>query len=131
VFSHGVLNLYIVHARSRGLHPQGPARLAFKVSDPSALAALTKEMLSLQGKCLRDGKPYIKSLHGGRQASPEAAAADVDVVFIMEMERQEHLDYYLTECPAHAAFKKVIRADPNHSPSNVVTVDFEDGNWPM
>jgi len=103
--------------------------VAFKVSDPTALAGLTKAMLALQTECVRDGKPYIKSVHGGRQSSPEVHKADVDVAFLMEMETQDDLDYYLNECPAHADFKVSVRA--NHKPSKVVTIDFADGNWPQ
>jgi len=103
--------------------------VGFKAADAASLAGLTKDMLALKDNCVRDGKPYILSVKGGKQTSPEAIAAEIDVVFVMEMGSQEDLNFYLDECPAHADFKKTVRAV--HKSKGAITIDFLDGSWPQ
>lgn len=60
--------------------------VGFKLPDAQQLARLTQEMRKLQQTCQRNGKPYITSVKGGRQTNPESAKADIDVVFVLEMQ---------------------------------------------
>ncbi|KAF2965015.1 hypothetical protein GQX73_g8554 [Xylaria multiplex] len=64
------------------------------------------DMLSLKDACLRDGtqKPYIKSLTGGKDNSPEGLQDGLQYAFVVEFENEDDRNYYVHEDKAHKAF---------------------------
>ncbi|VUC25446.1 unnamed protein product [Clonostachys rosea] len=64
-----------------------------------------EEFYALKNKCLNaEGKPYIKSIIGGKDNSPEGLQDGITHVFIVEFEKSADRDYYVKEDPAHKAF---------------------------
>ncbi|RSH86979.1 hypothetical protein EHS25_003467 [Saitozyma podzolica] len=97
--------------------------VSFKVpGGASAHSQLTSDFFSLKDTCVRptDAKPYISAIRGGRQSSKEGKDQGMDVVFILEFDNDEDLQYYLWKDPAHDAFKNNIKID------GVVVLDFTD-----
>ncbi|KAI1294399.1 stress responsive A/B barrel domain-containing protein [Xylaria venustula] len=64
------------------------------------------QMLSLKDDCLHptSQKPYIKSLTGGKDNSPEGRQNGIDYAFVVEFESVEDRDFYVSNDPAHKAF---------------------------
>jgi len=104
--------------------------VAFKLHDSSLLPKLTSEFLALEKGCVRPngGGSYIKSVKGGRNISTEKIDHGMEVVFIMEMENEKDLAYYIDEDPVHTQFKNLIRGELNVA--GVVAMDFVDGTFP-
>ncbi|GMK59357.1 hypothetical protein CspeluHIS016_0703720 [Cutaneotrichosporon spelunceum] len=84
--------------------------VAFKLADARHLPSLTSDMLALKERCTLKGKPYIRSVVGGKQSSPEGKDGGMQVVFLLEFENQADADYYIFDDPAHTAFKDAIGA---------------------
>ncbi|ROW06617.1 hypothetical protein VMCG_04244 [Cytospora schulzeri] len=65
------------------------------------------EVLALKDRCLgpETGKPYIKSLTGGKNNSPEGINDGLEYAFVVEFENTEDRDYYVFKDPAHDSFK--------------------------
>ncbi|TGJ80267.1 hypothetical protein E0Z10_g8502 [Xylaria hypoxylon] len=63
-------------------------------------------MLSLKDACLRDGtqKPYIKSLTGGKDNSPEGQQNGIQYAFVVEFDNEDDRNFYVHEDKAHKAF---------------------------
>ncbi|KAF9738768.1 hypothetical protein PMIN06_010498 [Paraphaeosphaeria minitans] len=100
----------------------------FKFKDGIASADLkdiTLQMLSLQESCIHptSGVPYIKSLTGGKDNSPEGLQEGLSHAFVVQFASNEDRDYYVNQDPAHDAFKKA--AGPFIE--KAVVVDFENG----
>jgi hypothetical protein len=61
---------------------------------------------SLRTKCLRNGKPYMKSMRMGKNRSWEPFSKGMTHGFVLEFENQDDLDYYLTKDPVHLEFSR-------------------------
>ncbi|KAF2441661.1 dabb-domain-containing protein [Karstenula rhodostoma CBS 690.94] len=100
----------------------------FKFKDGVASADLkdiTLQMLSLQKSCIHPttGAPYITSITGGKNNSPENLQEGLSHAFILQFSSNEDRDYYANQDPVHDAFKKA--AGP--SIEKAVVVDFQNG----
>ncbi|TYJ55230.1 hypothetical protein B9479_004060 [Cryptococcus floricola] len=94
--------------------------VSFKTSNPEAsLGPLTENLRLLQGSCVNPDtkKPYILDLKGGNVLETEGRNKGMEVVFIMEFENKNDLDYYLYKDPAHEEFKLVLQSSPREVPS--------------
>ncbi|KAL1612431.1 hypothetical protein SLS60_000658 [Paraconiothyrium brasiliense] len=82
-------------------------------------------MLGLQKSCIHPttGAPYIKSIIGGKDNSPEGLQEGLSHAFIVQFASNEDRDYYVNQDPTHDAFKKA--AGPFIE--QAVVVDFQDG----
>ncbi|KAL1999291.1 hypothetical protein VTN02DRAFT_4732 [Thermoascus thermophilus] len=72
---------------------------------PSVVEATCQQFLSLQERCVRPATqtPYLRSLVGGRENSPEGLANGFTHVFVSEFESEDDRRFYLEEDPAHRA----------------------------
>ncbi|KAK7181564.1 hypothetical protein DPSP01_008962 [Paraphaeosphaeria sporulosa] len=100
----------------------------FKFKDgvaPADLKDVTLQMLSLQKSCIHPttGAPYIKSITGGKDNSPEGLQDGLSHAFVVQFFSNEDRDYYVNQDPAHDAFKKA--AGPIID--KAVVVDFQNG----
>ncbi|EJT52325.1 hypothetical protein A1Q1_04536 [Trichosporon asahii var. asahii CBS 2479] len=102
--------------------------VAFKLARTSDLPDLTARFLQLQASCQLDGRPYIRSLRGGKQTSPEKLDGGMQVVFLAEFANQQELEYYVFRDPVHEAFKKGLE---DLGVESVTVLDFTDGVWPQ
>ncbi|ORY31288.1 hypothetical protein BCR39DRAFT_587613 [Naematelia encephala] len=103
--------------------------VSFSTADATSLAEITKGLRALKTTCVKpDGKPYIKSLHGGSQTSKEGRDHGMQVAFILEFENDEDLQYYLFTDEVHDQFK--TKAGKEYQATGVVVLDFEDGVYP-
>lgn len=89
------------------------------------LKDITLQMLSLQKSCLHPttGVPYIQSITGGRDNSPEGLQEGLSHGFVVQFRSNEDRDYYVDQDPAHQAFKNA--AGPLIE--KAVVFDFRDG----
>jgi len=64
------------------------------------------KMLALKDTCIhpRTQKPYISSLTGGKDHSPEGAQNGITHAFTVGFESVEDRDYYVKSDPIHQAF---------------------------
>ncbi|KAI1814407.1 stress responsive A/B barrel domain-containing protein [Poronia punctata] len=80
---------------------------------PSARAEDTskayKDLLALKDNCLRSGQPYIKSLTGGPNHSPEGHEDAMQYGFVMQFDNEADRDYYVDHDEAHKAYVRSIR----------------------
>lgn len=102
--------------------------VAFKLVRPTDLPELTSRFLALQANCQLDGRPYIRSLKGGKQTSPEDLHGGMQVVFVAEFASQQELEYYVFRDPVHDAFKTGLK---DLGVEGVTVLDFTDGVWPQ
>ncbi|KAG7570968.1 hypothetical protein FFLO_01062 [Filobasidium floriforme] len=89
---------------------------------------LIREMVGLGKNCVKeDGKPYILSLTGGPQSSPEKAfATPHDLVFHVLFASAADRDYYLEKDQAHKKFGGETAAKLlDGENGGVVVLDFE------
>ncbi|MCJ1347007.1 hypothetical protein MMC31_005227 [Peltigera leucophlebia] len=84
-------------------------------------------MLALQSACVHPttNQPYVKSIIGGKDNSPEGLQNGITHVFIAEFETDDDRKYYLDKDPAHIAFKQ--RLGPLLERAQVV--DFVPGSF--
>ncbi|CAH0037698.1 unnamed protein product [Clonostachys solani] len=69
-----------------------------------------EEFYALKNKCLNaEGKPYIKSILGGKDNSPEGLQDGITHVFIVEFEKSADRDYYVKDDAAHKAFVETLK----------------------
>ncbi|KAK5628473.1 hypothetical protein RRF57_004188 [Xylaria bambusicola] len=63
-------------------------------------------MLALKDNCLHPAtqKPYIKSLTGGKDNSPEGRQNGIQYAFVVEFASTEDRDYYVHNDQAHKDF---------------------------
>ncbi|KAF2719002.1 hypothetical protein K431DRAFT_287177 [Polychaeton citri CBS 116435] len=78
---------------------------------------------ALKTECLRNGKPYMKSMRMGKNRSWEPFHKGMTHGFVLEFESQDDLDYYLLEDEVHREFSR--SAAPLVQDS--VVVDIRDG----
>ncbi|KAL0936894.1 stress responsive a b barrel domain-containing protein [Colletotrichum truncatum] len=97
----------------------------FSFKDDLSQEEMCESMLSLKDKCVHptSKEPYIKSVSGGVDNSPEGLQDGITHVFVVEFESAEDRDYYVREDPAHLAF--VAAAGKTVSKARVV--DFTPG----
>ncbi|KEY74671.1 hypothetical protein S7711_09898 [Stachybotrys chartarum IBT 7711] len=92
------------------------------------LHSATSHMLDLANNCLHPstGKPYIKSIRGGKNNSPEGLSADRTHAFIVEFESLQDRDYYIETDPAH---KEFIQHVTPLLDTGAIVVDFQDNDF--
>ncbi|RYP19607.1 hypothetical protein DL767_009617 [Monosporascus sp. MG133] len=76
-------------------------------ASPDTINKTVAAMLGLKNSCVHPAsqKPYIKSLTGGPDNSPEGMQAGIQYGFVVEFENSQDRDYYVAEDKAHQAFK--------------------------
>jgi len=76
---------------------------------PETVLDVCKQMLSLKDRCMSatTNKPYVKSIVGGLDNSPEGSQAGITHGFVVEFDSAEDRDYYVFSDPTHIAFTKV------------------------
>ncbi|OCK75386.1 stress responsive A/B barrel domain protein [Lepidopterella palustris CBS 459.81] len=86
-----------------------------------------KRMLELQHNCIHPTtqKPYINSVVGGRDNSPEGHQGGFSHGFVCQFENEEDREYYVKKDPMHLAFVKSL----DGILQNVRVVDFEPGKF--
>ncbi|KAF2497951.1 dabb-domain-containing protein [Lophium mytilinum] len=86
-----------------------------------------EQFLALGEKCIHPTtkKPYVKSVKGGRDNSPEGHQGGFSHGFVVEFENEEDRKYYLESDPSHVQFTK----DVGPIIQNVRVVDFEPGKF--
>jgi len=80
----------------------------FQLKDEAeAMEPFTTALMALKDQCLhpKTGKPYIVSMSGGSNSSPEGLSNGMNVAFVAEFASAEDRDYYTDIDPAHKAFK--------------------------
>lgn len=82
-------------------------------------------MLALKQHCIHPStkEPYILSLKGGRNNSPEAARANYSHAFVVEFRTEEDRRWYLEGDEAHLTFVRSLDGVVD----GVGIVDFEEG----
>ncbi|RYP73233.1 hypothetical protein DL769_004253 [Monosporascus sp. CRB-8-3] len=77
---------------------------------PDTVDRAVADMLRLKNSCIHPAsqKPYIRSLTGGPNNSPEGLQAGIQYGFVVEFESPEYRDYYVAEDKAHQAFKHSV-----------------------
>ncbi|KAI0165865.1 stress responsive A/B barrel domain-containing protein [Xylariaceae sp. FL1272] len=65
------------------------------------------EFRALKDTCVRpeSKKPYIRSLTGGKDNSPEGMQNGIQYAFVAEFENEADRDYYVNTDPSHKNFK--------------------------
>ncbi|KAJ2975102.1 hypothetical protein NUW58_g8449 [Xylaria curta] len=68
-------------------------------------------MLALGEKCLHPttNAPYVKTLGGGKDNSPEGLQNGITHCFISKFESEEDRKYYIETDPAHREFATMIK----------------------
>ncbi|KAL2760181.1 hypothetical protein ACRALDRAFT_1091148 [Sodiomyces alcalophilus JCM 7366] len=79
-------------------------------ANPDDVKAACARFLSLKENCLHPTghTPYIASLKGGKDNSPEGLQNGITHGFVVEFASAEDRDYYVKDDPAHQAFVKSI-----------------------
>ncbi|KAK4221445.1 hypothetical protein QBC38DRAFT_492056 [Podospora fimiseda] len=92
---------------------------------PEEVKAACDHFVALKDSCVHPtlNTPYIKSLRGGKDNSPERLQNGITHGFVIEFESVEDRDYYVATGPAHQAFVKSI----GDVVIKAIVVDFEDG----
>ncbi|KAB5536200.1 stress responsive A/B barrel domain protein [Coniochaeta sp. 2T2.1] len=101
---------------------------AFKPLAPTAeVQDVCDRFLALQTNCIHPEtkKPYLKSIRGGKENSPEGLQNGMTHVFLSEFENEEDRTYYLKQDPAHLAFVKSLPDVVEKAQA----VDFTHGVW--
>ncbi|KAL2022811.1 hypothetical protein VTK56DRAFT_4627 [Thermocarpiscus australiensis] len=95
-----------------------------KADDVKAACA---RFLALKQECLHPARnePYIRSLKGGKDNSPEGLQNGMTHGFVVEFASAEDRDYYVTKDPAHLAFAKSLEG----LLEKATVVDFIDGEY--
>ncbi|MDM8358856.1 Dabb family protein [Pandoraea communis] len=97
----------------------------------AAREPMIERFLRLKDECLRDGRPYIRSVEHGRQESGEGNGLGFEHAFLMTFESEGDRNFYVGEpivrdatCfdPVHHAFKADI--GPMLAPQGALVFDF-------
>ncbi|GAA6038430.1 hypothetical protein JCM8097_007646 [Rhodosporidiobolus ruineniae] len=83
---------------------------------------VASRFLALQDQCELKGERYL-SVTGGKQNSPEGLGKGYEHTFVVTFTSSEHRDFYVSDDPAHNAFKELIK---DHI-ADVFVFDFEQG----
>lgn len=94
-------------------------------AQPEAIRAACKHFLSLKDTCIHPtaNKPYILSLAGGKDNSPEGAQHGLTHGFVVTFASVEDRDYYVSTDPVHKAFVGSV----GDIVEKVTVLDFLDG----
>jgi len=79
----------------------------FKIPDPKNIQEILALYRILSKEAVKDGKPYILSLHAGPAMVREARGQGYTLVGKSEFSCLEDMQYYDTRCPAHQKFKTI------------------------
>lgn len=93
----------------------------------SAIRDVCNGFISLKDTCIHAAsqKPYIKSVTGGRDNSPEGLQNGFTHAFVVEFESEEDRDYYVKTDEAHSAFAAILRS----LAAGLQVVDFTPGKY--
>ncbi|KAF9257695.1 hypothetical protein L218DRAFT_878882 [Marasmius fiardii PR-910] len=88
-------------------------QFSFKpTTTPEQINEVCQGFLALKEKCINPitKQPYLKSVVGGRDNSPEKRQGGMTHGFVFEFENSEDEDrnYFLTQDPAHLEFAKFV-----------------------
>ncbi|KAF2790057.1 dabb-domain-containing protein [Melanomma pulvis-pyrius CBS 109.77] len=80
------------------------------IVSPEAIQDVSTRFVALKGSCIHptSNNPYIKSVSGGTDNSPEGFQGGITHAFVVEFESAEDRDYYVNDDPAHEEFKKLV-----------------------
>ncbi|KAL7807117.1 dabb domain-containing protein [Trichoderma aethiopicum] len=92
---------------------------------PEDVKAACDRFLALKDNCIHPttNTPYIASLKGGQDNSPEGLQNGITHGFVVEFNSAEDRDYYVRTDPAHQAFVKSIGG----LVEKAIVVDFSNG----
>ncbi|CAG9978401.1 unnamed protein product [Clonostachys byssicola] len=87
--------------------------------------AACARFLKLKDDCILPGKkrPYIVSMRGGQDNSPEGLQDGFTHGFVVQFHSAKDRDYYVNSDPAHQAFKESISSLVDKA----LVVDFDNG----
>ncbi|SPJ79148.1 uncharacterized protein FTOL_07539 [Fusarium torulosum] len=90
-----------------------------------AIKEICDHFISLKTQCVHptSNKPYIQSLQGGKDNSPEGMQNGLTHGFVSTFNSAEDRDYYVKTDPAHQAFIAKVK----DLLEKAVVVDFENG----
>jgi hypothetical protein len=100
----------------------------------SARTDAIQEFLDLCSACVREDKPYIRSIEAGAQSSGEGADRGFRYAFVLHFDSEGDRNYYVGEPVVddpdfydtrHHAFKQMI--GPLLAPQGVLVFDYTDG----
>ncbi|KAH0494658.1 hypothetical protein TgHK011_008249 [Trichoderma gracile] len=93
-------------------------------ANPEDVRAACNRFLALKDNCIHPttNAPYITSLKGGQDNSPEGLQNGITHGFVVEFNSAEDRDYYVKTDPAHQAFVKSI----DGLVEKAIVVDFSD-----
>ncbi|KAK0726248.1 stress responsive A/B barrel domain-containing protein [Apiosordaria backusii] len=94
-------------------------------AEPKDVKAACDRFLALKDSCLHptNNAPYIKSIKGGKDNSPEGLQNGITHGFVVEFSSVEDRDYYVSTDPSHQAFVQSI----GNLVEKAIVVDFVDG----
>ncbi|CAK7200407.1 hypothetical protein SEUCBS139899_003102 [Sporothrix eucalyptigena] len=79
-------------------------------ADPEKVKATCEHFLSLKTRCIHPTSqaPYLVSLKGGKDNSPEGLQNGITHGFVAEFASVEDRDYYVKTDPTHQEFVKTL-----------------------
>lgn len=101
-------------------NPRAPQTASAQLTPVSQFC---NRLLDLKRQCTHPAtqQPYITSITGGRDNSPEGHQRGITHAFVVIFANEEDRDYYVKEDPAHQAFIKEI---PQELVETLQVVDF-------
>jgi len=96
-------------------------------TESAAIENAFNRIIALKDSCLHPvtKKPYVLSIRGGINNSPEGAANGMTHGIVMEFENTEDRDYYANKDEAHLECKQFLLSSGNLA--NLIVLDFTDG----
>jgi hypothetical protein len=106
--------------------------------DAAAIADYAREFFSLKQRALKDGKPYIVDIVGGRPISKEGYDQNFQQAFIVTFKSAADRDFFVGPPyrermdPVHEALAKkllpLLATDAMGKPTGIFVFDFDDSN---
>ncbi|PKS08300.1 hypothetical protein jhhlp_005244 [Lomentospora prolificans] len=95
--------------------------------DKPTINKIYNRMMGLRTECLHPvrSRPYIKSIKGGIDNSPEGLQNGITHAFVVEFASTWDRDYYVKEDPAHKAFVQWVGS----AVEKATVVDFMPGRF--
>ncbi|GAA6003829.1 hypothetical protein JCM10207_006427 [Rhodosporidiobolus poonsookiae] len=87
-------------------------------------------ILALPTRCVRDGKPYVTVVGGGKENSNHRAAKGFDHIFVFTFDSPEARDYFNTQDPVHLEFIAAASQGGN-GPDDLIALDFSAGEFSL
>ncbi|KAL1896399.1 hypothetical protein Sste5346_004785 [Sporothrix stenoceras] len=96
-------------------------------ADPEKVKETCRHFISLKAACVSatTSQPYILSIKGGKDNSPEGLQGGITHGFVVEFASAADRDYYVKTDPAHQAFVKSL----DGLVTKAVVVDFSNGEY--